>query len=485
MATISIMCDASHHTVLKIGGYSGVVHIQDGENQWSEDYEGLSIESIDSNEAEMLAIAAGFRKAGKIIRKEKLSVDGLFAYTDSVSSINQFEAFMSNAPTHKKYRNTLSEMKKSVPKINGDGSPIVKHVKGHVKAIYASPLEKMHNIIDKRAVNVRKKAQNHLFKPNTTGSKHYGVSLPGKPRAWQIEEFKQLGYSHAKDGLIARISITGKLDDQNKMDDGTVHPYIAGVELAAKEMGVNSKNLYEIKRFSKNGGLYNSSQGFDRTMIRHYLNKNNLSIPALGLNLAPHQFAGVASRLIYGQQHPNQFNEHNLTGRAEPPSKFVLNLFEGNNVKKEPFYTGEWLDEFMVDVNVPYRKGLRQAMEQLELNPLNRLPDPDYELKGMVKSVVAENYDVLEPKQIINCIIKEMNSLGYSNLDDRRGVLVKMAKKNIVSEDDMIDKFTKSLINAVYSDRAITTEFLPEIDVRNDAVELSQKKTLSITPSRA
>lgn len=448
MAVISIMCDASHHTKLKLGGYAGVIHIKDGLDEWSEDYSGVAADSLDSNEAEMIAISAGFDKARRIIKKEDLSVDGLFAYTDSKFCVDQYDLALSKKKTSKRHQSAIRKMMQSIPKVDGSGKLIINHVKGHVKKEFASPLEKIHNIIDKRAVYARKKAQHHIFKPNLSGSKHYGVSLPANPRAWQREEFKQLGYAYAKDGLLARVAMSG-----NVKEGDLSHPYLEGIAQAAKELGVDPNSLFELKKYSKSGGLYNGTEGLDRVLTRHHLNESNVDSRGVNFDLIPYQFAGVASRIMFGQQHPKLMNTTSPTGRVEPASKFVLNLFEGNQEKDEPMYTGEWLNAFMKHVDMPYVEGLTLAMNGLELTPNNTLKDPDRELKKMINEVVVDYFDELTPKQIVNEIMDSMSALGYRKLGSHHGYLNKLAKNNFVSPKEMSSEFSKAVVTTICEGR--------------------------------
>lgn len=426
MAKANILCDASYNEDLQLGGFSGGFQLVSDKGDWNDMYHGVCPDVGNSNEAEMLAIAGGARKLAEKLKEHNDHIDSLDIYTDSYTAINQYGLYKDNEQHDPKYDSAVKMMDKYLAPIVNIEKIAFHHVNAHVSPEKATPLETFHNLVDKNALTIRWRAQNHIFKPELDKGLFYGVVLPVKPRADQTHDLKQLGYAYAKKGFKARVAFLGKNRDAKN------HPFLQGVSLAAKDLGVSPKSLVTVEGWVKNGGRENGCEGLDRTLIRHHYRQSGKYARGVNFNIAPFMFAAEASRVMYGKQAEDPLNSVHLTGRKEAASQFVINIVDGSKLKNDrPTYTNEWLSKFTEYTNVPIQVGLKAAMNALELTNEIKLQDANYSIKNAMKEVVYRYCGQLESNQVMGKVIEALHNEGCT-----------LSRQERESVQECVDKFS-------------------------------------------
>lgn len=442
MKKAKILCDASHNEDLKLGGFSGGYQIEDEENSWSEMYHGLTPDVGNSNIAEMMAIAGGAKKILDKLEQDGASVDVVDVYTDSYTAMDQYTLYANGRQHDPKYERPLALMDKYLGQFNNAHLEFHK-VKSHVPAKEATPLEAFHNIVDKNALTVRWTAQNHLFKPKLNESRYYGIALPAIAFEEQSDDLMQLGYAYAKQGMFARVSFLGKLEDAKD------NPFVKGIDMVAKERGVDISTLMHIEVPNKKGGRRSGCEGLDRTLIRHHCRQLGKWSDKVNFDAMPMMFSGVASRVMFGPQSLDLLNDSMLTGRKEQASKFVINVHSRKNMNKErPVYTNEWLNTFADYVDMPLHRGLKAAMDNLVLTPETTLSLPGKELRNKIKNML-DNYSGLEPSQLMGKVLEISADEGVTFDRNQRNSLVSLIERNGKNTTKIAMEISKGILNTL------------------------------------
>jgi ribonuclease HI len=411
MAKITIVCDASYNEDIHLGGYSGAIFIeQPGKPDTHRVIHGVAPDSPNSNDSEMLAIAACVEHLSIMMKEQGLTPTEININTDSRTAINQYSLFKDGLQHADKYSKTLSLMDKHLSPFEKGSQITFKKVKAHVPDHEANGIEKLHNLVDKAALSARWLAQDHVFKPNVDDTPFYGVILPAYASGWQRHDLEQLGYTHAKRGLIARVAFVGKVE--GGVDN---HPFIKGIKRAAEERGRSFSDCFRIERHNPKGGRVNGLHGLDRVLLRDYFSNQNKRSHHINMGSASYQFAGVASRLIYGNQAPKLLNTKHLNGRLEKASQFVINTVIGRK-NPSPFSTNEWMEEFTSRVDVGYVPSLKEALVHATPERDSLLVDIDQPYREAIEEVLKDTGE-LEPAHFAVAFESCITSHGI-DLDD-------------------------------------------------------------------
>ena len=423
---VEIIGDGSFNKDLRLGGYAGRVYIRfDGERKdILSKFNGVMAEAYNPDDVEMMAIAAGAERANELLGKLGETAGKVNIYTDNKHAIAQYALFEEGAGDHyRAYTRSLRKMHKQLPALKAGGDFNMDYVKAHVDDAEATPLEKLHNTVDRKALDVRWKAQDHIFKPDTIGSPFYGVIIPAFPSADQKHDLKQIAYAQAKQGMIARVAIMGAMDESKEP-----HPFLEGVRMAAKEDDRDVNDL--LRQVSLQGddnsrGYSSDSSTLDRVLLRHYayktsddeVAKKNGRVP-LNLESTRMRHATIASRVVYGPQDDTKSQHGTETGRLEPASQYVLNLYESSR-RKTPVYAGDWMDFYMGEINnVNYSRGVYNSLKAYPTPEAFRLHDPDAKLRSLLKETVFGYHATLEPGQLKQILLSNAKQLGYGPDED-------------------------------------------------------------------
>jgi ribonuclease HI len=429
-----IICDASYNKDLFLGGYSGGILIIGDHGDWTELYHGIAADAKSSNEAEMLAIAMGAKRLGEWAEKSGVSLTSLEIYTDSMVAQRQFSLFENGRQHNDKYSLPLAEMEKHLSKITPANKMTIHHVKAHVAHAVANPLERLHNLVDQSALSTRWMAQNHIFNTTTDKSKHYGAVIPLNVRNVDVYGMKQLAYFHAKQGLIARTHFVGG----NKIPES--HPFIQGIAQAAKEMNVEPEKLMNNYEWGKNENASDSAsakigcRGMDRVLVRHHMKQAKLFASEKNFSSSSMQFAGVASRLMFGPQPDGYLNGEFLTGRKELPSAFVINMFNVKSGASAPqdrqdimgMNTPDWINAFSNYVKIPVRMGVNKSIEMANIPQHLTLKNP----RGIINKTISDTFNsysgLLNPDQMFRKTIEVLGGEGFGVGKNEREKLLKI-----------------------------------------------------------
>lgn len=415
MTTARIICDASYNEDIHLGGFSGGVMVSQPKGEdWTSIYHGLSPDSFCSNEAEMHAIAMGAQKLASYMSNNQQTLDKVEIFTDSKTAMEQYSLYTNGKLHDPKYDKAMKRMDLHLSRIKTTKGISFTHVPAHRPDSVATPIERLHNIIDKNALSTRWMAQNHIFKPEIADSKYYGITLNAQPRGEKAQKLRQIGYHYAKEGMVARVSILGKDPDMN------THPFAEGVRQAAAETGQDPDKLMTWYRWSRKGGLAEGCEGMDRTLVRHHYRQMGKFSHHVNFDLMPFLNAGVAVRLMYGPQYPKDMNDKFLTGRVEPASKFILNTFSlpKNN---RPAYTNEWVDTLSTYTTIPLIQGVDAALKHAQVPQEHKIKDPDQPVREALRGIIPEDPTML-PANAIKSLVRQVmvdynRPLGDESLD--------------------------------------------------------------------
>lgn len=406
MSVARIICDASYNEDIHLGGFSGGLMVeQPNGNDWTSVYHGLSPDAFCSNEAEMHAIAMGAQKLASMMNSTRQSIDKVEIYTDSKTAISQYKLYTNGKKHDPKYDKAMRRMDRYLGALKTNKGITFTHVPAHRPDHKATPIERLHNIVDKNALSTRWMAQNHIFEPDVSNSKYYGITLNANPKGDKADALRQIGYHYAKQGMVARVALLGKSPDLNN------HPFTEGVRQAAEETGQNPDSLMRLYRWSRNGGVTQGCEGMDRALIRHHYRSLGKFSHHVNFELMPFLNAGVAVRLMYGEQYPKDMNDKMLTGRVEPASKFMLNTFE-MPTNKRPSYTNEWVDTLTPYTKIPLVVGMENILAHAAIPEENKITTPNQEVKEALRDALPEGIKSLPPKAVCSVVAQVMLQHG-------------------------------------------------------------------------
>ena len=473
MAKAQLLCDASYNEDIYLGGYSGGFRIESEAGDWSNMYHGLAPDSANSNEAEMLAIATGAKRIRERLVAQGEALTELDIYTDSLTAMKQYKLYQDGRQHDDKYSLVISKMAEHLEPLVPANGLRFHHVKAHVDNKIATPLEAFHNMVDRNALTIRWEAQNHLYKPDLSNSQFYGIVLPAKVAPNQAHGMRQLAYTYARQGLKARVALIGKVPGE----PGN-HPFHQGLALAAKDMGVPVAALSELQGFRKGGGRTHGCEGLDRALVRHHYRAVGKYSHYVNFNLTPLQFAGVASRLMYGPQAEAFLNDTHLTGRKESASRFVINIYDTPTNNPRPTYTSEWVDTFTQYVGIPLHKGLDYALAQAATPPNWTLQDPGGALKEQVAELVTRYARVLEPAQFLNKVMVVMGEQGIQFPKEGRERMLTAMERFSRQPNRLVGALVNQVLRAD-QERGIEVESAPSAPKREvEKGEMANRLTL-------
>lgn len=427
MAVAHIIADASWDKDLALAGYGGGITIfkADGTDV-SKSYQGVRSEAFDVHSIELLGAIAGMRLLTKMRKQLAEPITELTLYTDSQNLIHQYERELGIRPhpTNEKYEREVKELISITKQFGNDFKLNIRKVKAHVPNYKATPIERLHNVIDLQAKDALEKVRDHLLSPRTHDSRHYAAILPANPDVNTSRSLYALGYGLAKKGLAARVRFDGKIEN------GThEHPFINGIEKAANEDNVPMRDRLNIIKKAATTDLLHGAKGLDRTLIREHERRTGPAGIRKGVfNNAIGANAGVASRLLFGLQNPARINTSNLSGRMEDASKFALDLSR-SGISEKPVTPGEWLQNFSHYIGTPVVTNLNHALKLSGISIPEKLQvkKPSYAeevqasfsrpkgLFGVVKETLTQYKDMLEPGQMHAKLHEVLIKNGVSN----------------------------------------------------------------------
>lgn len=421
MADVSIICDASFDDKLKVAGFSGYLQITlDDGQQITQMYDSARAECTNVQESEIYAMHLGLLNLKRYLSANDLQIGRITIHTDSLTSINAMNDVLSDPNARTPLKSILLKMNYFVEK-NGWNYRL-KKVNAHVPNHRATAIEKIHNIVDMRAVSARMAFTNHIFKPKIDKSKWYSVILPATYNDDESAKHEQLGYSLAKSGHKGRIFIL------NESQSGDVHPFINGILLYADEANLSMDQLMTQMFYVPNTpkeSLDISLYRYHRTLLNLKV-YDNVTLPIGGTDnpTTSENNAYFASSFLFGPAYRG-LEIHNMTGRSQDASAFVLDLTPDG---LEPNSIPAWIHQFLHYTAIPLKVGFEMNKVQLEMIPAPG--DLSYissvNLAGKTKpeldaSRVPENF-TLKRKSVLTdpSLLKSLKTL-YENVLNAQG----------------------------------------------------------------
>lgn len=366
----NIIADASYENDLFLGGYAGgvcLLHTEDPNKQITEMVAGVMPESPNSNIVEMRAATTMLHKLNHILKANHIQLDALHIYTDSRTLINEYPLFL-EGQGNPIYAQHLELMKRTLAKIPLTAGVAEFHkVKAHVDNAVATPIERLHNLIDRNAKTARFLLQNHLFKPNLNRDhSRFGVVLNPATNAHEIAAQFAAGYLAAKAGLTARIYST----DKRVQPHQTV--FADGVRHYQQVSGAPGEPLFTPVYAEFEGGMLEGCEGADRVYIRKDAMLHGEDARYYKFDTYNRLQGAAATRLMLGPQFIGHFNTTHLTGRTEPPSQFVVDAFESVPEFDRPGSVSQWIRRASEWNGVPIINGLDAFCQRFDWQP----PEP-------------------------------------------------------------------------------------------------------------
>jgi ribonuclease HI len=160
MVDITVVCDASHLSAHKKAGYAGIITLEDESgDRLIKTYSGDASQVNSSHTAEMMAILGGLSHV-KVVLSDYYGesiplVNNLSVHTDSKYGINAYQAHINAQgwPLSSNYQQTIPaiiSVANSIKFAESQQMSLIK-VKSHVYHGDASPIERLHNMVDSQA----------------------------------------------------------------------------------------------------------------------------------------------------------------------------------------------------------------------------------------------------------------------------------------------------------------------------------------------
>lgn len=392
-----------------IGGYAGGISIDTADGDEYFDFYTSSVASLPTPSlVELRALEHGVFRLKRIVDEKELQIDKLTIYTDSLDAVRNYNALNADPEAKGVYlKNPVLRLISRIKEI-GVGDVDFMHVKGHVANDVATPIEKMHNVVDRAALKARWTAQDHAFDPEgVVESPFYGIIMDTTVKPSDAIAIKEFSYNMAMKGMSARVAFEGK-----RLRDGLIqhHPFIEGLRLAASEMGVDANSLW-----SNCGKIYQDEResgvlGYDATYVNRYYHEKNKFVPKGLMKSRPGFNAAVAARIYMGHSVNQLFNEKNITGRLAPPSQAVFNF--GSQHKEgdgDPFSISSWADEYQSFINIHQERSLNNALKYSAREKVPPLAHPFTEFFEFLETLSEH----MEPEQISTQLIAKLEGDGF------------------------------------------------------------------------
>lgn len=355
-----IICDASLDDNYGIAGYAGSVSFND--ISVKDHYEGSLSGMRTSNETEMHAIYEGIKVAIKHSTEDN-PLKAINVYSDSMNSINR----IGSKKKLKKSEIEVRLLKKIRALTDEHGLKLYcHHVKAHQPNAIATPLQKKHNAIDKKAYRAMVELRNSLTKVrkyNKQSSK-YGVIVDSDPSPKMAKCYEKLAYELASNGMSARVVMQGGYKDPS------THPYFIGIQKYAIEAGLSKASLvsqvhWKDTEVSDYADRVFGCQGMDKCMFTYHSKNEKLKINEKSKEA---NMAGAASRLIYGYQSKTKSSMPEKSKHGEEPSRFILDV---SMTDKKSFDVSDWAKKITDTLGMKHFKNIKEIQRDKEVNLLN------------------------------------------------------------------------------------------------------------------
>lgn len=445
----NVIADASYEEGLFIGGYAGgvcLLNTDDEQLQLTEMCPGVMPDAPNSNVVEMRAVTAMLHRLLRMMQSNTLTISKLNIYTDSRTLIQEYQAFQ-RGEGQAKYLEQLQLLDHTLSKLKIPADAVTFHkVKAHVPDADATPIERLHNLIDKNAKSARFMLQNHYFKPELSKNKrYYGALMHPSVSDEQFAELIATGFALAEKGMKARIYAGNYADTQDT-------PLAIGIRLYAESAGVDINSLYEPVYGHADGGLRNGCEGADRTFLRKEMTERGLYTHHVDFNRSHKINGAVATRLMLGQQYIGHFNSTHLTGRNEPASQFVVALHNAPGQYDQPEQVAHWLHKISSWNHQPLVHDLEGLRQKVACSPVPAvLVTEAHQIAQSASELLREMQEFMSGRPLILSLHEVMiaehpgfsldvpelsrliETMGTSEIKFRAGVCAALLRQSVAS----------------------------------------------------
>ena len=399
-ADVVIVCDGAYREDMLIGGCGGhITVITDSGPPVSKTFSRPALGHKDSTQVELTAAAFSMQVASNMLRDMGLAASSVTIHTDSQSGMNILRKFNSeNAnPKYTKYAQAITSAE-GVLFPDDDSKVQFKYVRAHVAMHKATPIERLHNEVDKVAVEAKETAIRAFLNP-LPDKKTVGVALPARPKEVDAGMLFGLGEALGEQGYQIRMVLDGAVRKDK------YHPFTRGFEKGLSTIGLQLLDrLYDatdyrpvnVIRISKNeltglpGMLFSMEQR--RRLDIKAKNVNSTSIVA--------SLAGEAAGLWYG----GNSIDRGPTDTALPNSSESVIDLTGERVNEhEPRNLSSWIQatgDLRYRSKLPVYRDLDAALSAMPDVVIKQANDPVSSLMSEIKEYVNAYHDELTKEQL-------------------------------------------------------------------------------------
>jgi ribonuclease HI len=379
---IAIICDAAYNEKMRFAGYAGMVRCEYNGEEVYETFSAAVFDSLDSTEAELNAIGAGVIRARQIINRHASKwgkdpkVDLIQVASDSKWGIGAFINNERGKEGSNRYRQVMDGLLYHWRKVDPKKYEMIK-VRAHIED-NPTPMEALHNQVDKMAGDAKQKAYDAVFSPADERAERYvGVLLPAKvENPEQAHDLTLLGYHLGAEGKHLRLAFEGTMRTANLPE----HPFVKGVRLANIDAGRQPDHglLPLLMTDPKKNPAMDGCIAADRLFARAYLTKDTSQpLPRSFFRTDSGVHSGQAARLLYGPVDKRQFRLEQFDGRLQERSGKVIDLTAGasNKKVKQPSSVSQWINVVAECAKIAPIRGLGAALWEHGLVSGSPLPD--------------------------------------------------------------------------------------------------------------
>lgn len=321
-------------------------------------------EMSDSSSAELEAIFYSIKELNKLSGVLGIKVSSVQIGSDSLAALSNL-----NPAAFPEYGSGNERYQEAVERINSyllfnDVDVTYLHVKAHQKIKVATPIEKLHNEVDRLARAELIQFRKDVFEPEMSSSRFYGVCLGHTVDVEDRDNYQRLGYQLAKQGYKARFHYEGVVHAYHE------HPLYQGIARFAKESNDSIEDHLQIITWNNDlneSGVMHRAIGLDRLYVRQYYQNKHVNyrhlLGEIKYDKDKRCRGGAAARLMFGLQAEPPFEYEQPNSRLEAPSQFVF----VDTHRHANGSVSSWLTRSTNNVSIPLYRSVMEINERLGL----------------------------------------------------------------------------------------------------------------------
>jgi ribonuclease HI len=457
MTTIRIVCDASYDDSLRLTGFAGYVEaMMPSGNPVYHAYQGVIGELEDNHLGELAAILVGVKRLSEKIKQGLVTPSEVHIYSDSQTIIDSFAHLQDpGAKIYPKHEAMLHELASWIKHLPCDTT--FHHVHAHVPEQQASPIERLNNLADKRANDVRQTALQSMLSHNKN-SPFVTLLAPDTPKnQGELRHWALLTEALLSQGKRIRLHVDTPLGRMKHPIMEAAHNYCHMHQLPVTD---HVREYHYIPA--------HKPAGLDMTMLRYHVMQEGRD-PNFSLTYSSSQKrAGFASSLLYGKPYSNVVPMRNPTGRIEAPSHAVLDLLRPTPTSgRRPNTVQGFVHTFLAYSPTPLYQGVESALTYANAAVPMNAPDnaaskpkqvsvtTTTDLENAISQTVNTYADTLDRRQLAVKLVDTLREHGYPCNSPFNDSMMRFVRANRPSAQS---SFARRLLRHANKMQSCTTE---------------------------